>query len=396
MNKEQFLAALRARLTALPKDDLEKTLQYYREMIEDRVEDGMTEFEAVDDVGDPAELAEAILQKPVKQTAVRAPKAPKQRRPMSAGKKAALIVAACLLICAGVGIILASLNMGRSSAMEKEVTLSEDIRALEIDSGSAAVELLCAKDGATHVKYIQSARVNYDIEVDGGTLRVARRRAGGWSLFSVSLAEDYVRVYLPEREYESLWIKSSSGGVAVPEDFRFGSAVINASSGGIAFAADAREELNIQTSSGGVAVSGASPARLVVSASSGGVALADMHPGSVSLNLSSGSLRLSAIRCADLDAESSSGSVRLSDVIATGKITLDCSSGSIRLDDCDAAALDLHCSSGSISGHLLTDKDYRLSSTSGSVYAPSSSAPTADGEKGICQARTTSGSIRFD
>ena len=44
LNKEQFLAALGARLSGMPKADLERTLQYYREMIDDRVEDGMTEF----------------------------------------------------------------------------------------------------------------------------------------------------------------------------------------------------------------------------------------------------------------------------------------------------------------------------------------------------------------
>ena len=48
MNKQQFLAALRARITGLPKADLERTLQYYREMIDDRVEEGVPEEEAVD------------------------------------------------------------------------------------------------------------------------------------------------------------------------------------------------------------------------------------------------------------------------------------------------------------------------------------------------------------
>lgn len=48
MNKEQFLAAVRERLSALPRDDVEQSLDYYGEMIDDRVEDGMSEEQAVE------------------------------------------------------------------------------------------------------------------------------------------------------------------------------------------------------------------------------------------------------------------------------------------------------------------------------------------------------------
>ena len=397
MNKEEFLLTMQNALSGMPRADLEKTLQYYREMIEDRVEEGMTEAEAVADVGDPIELAEAIRSKPAKRTAVLAPKppkAPKPRRepkPMSAGKKAALIVCAVLLIAAGVGVILASLNLGGKQIMEKEYTFENDsVRALEIESGSAEVELLPASGGVGRVAYNEDAGREYKVWVDGGTLHI--ERVSKWSLFRVSLSEDYIRVYLPEREYDSLWVKSSSGGVSVPKGFCFNVAIIDASSGGVGFAADVTEEMNIQTSSGGVVISGASPASLFVKASSGGVTMSDMTPGSVDLHLSSGSLRLNGIRCSgDLSAESSSGSIRFSDVIAEGTLTLDCSSGSIKLEDCDGAEVRIECTSGSVSGHLLTPKIWSASATSGSVRVPESVSGA-----GLCSVHTTSGSIRFD
>ena len=393
LNKEQFLAALRARNTELPKADLERTLQYYAEMIDDRVEDGMTEYEAVADVGDPAELAEAILQKPVKRTAVKVPKAPKERRPMSGGKRAALIVVAALLIVAGVSLILGAMNMteGKKGNMKEYTFANAGIRALDLDTGAAAVDLRPATDGIVRVQCVESATLKYNIVLDDGTLHVERERAAGWPFFSVSLKEDYVRIWLPERDYESLWVKSSSGGVGVPEDFRFGTAIITASSGGVGFSADVTDELNIQTSSGGVAVAGASPKTLFIRASSGGVALSDMQPGNVRLSLSSGGLRLSDMHCTgDLSAESSSGSIRFSDVTADGTMTVECTSGSIKLEDCDASELHLHCTSGSITGRLLTPKTYIANATSGSVHVPSGSSG------GICEVKTTSGSIRFE
>lgn len=47
MNKYEFLAEIRKRLSGLSKEDIDRFLDYYREMIEDRIEDGLTEEEAV-------------------------------------------------------------------------------------------------------------------------------------------------------------------------------------------------------------------------------------------------------------------------------------------------------------------------------------------------------------
>ena len=389
MNKEQFLAALRARLTQLPPADLEKTLQYYREMIDDRVEEGMSEAAAVVDVGDPAELAAAILQKPAAQAGRG------EGGTMSRTKRILLSICAAVMAVAGVLLVgdgtvraAAVISGGKDASKEYSFASGEVIRSLEIESGAAQVKLLPASDGVCRVRFAGNAARNYKVWVNEGTLHV--ERVNRWSLFGFSLKEDSLQIDLPERAYESLWIKSSSGGVDLPRDFRFRVAIVKTSSGGIGCAADVTEEMNLQASSGGISVSGASPASLFVSVSSGGIALSDMQPGSVELHSSSGGMRVSGVRCSALRAECSSGSIRLSDVIADGSIDLDCSSGSIKLDDCDASELRIECTSGSVSGHLLTPKVWSASSTSGSVRVP------ADGSGGVCNVHTTSGSIRFD
>lgn len=61
MNKQQFLAAIRARLSSLPQNDVEKSLDYYSEMIDDRVEDGLSEEEAVAAMGSIEDIAAQIL-----------------------------------------------------------------------------------------------------------------------------------------------------------------------------------------------------------------------------------------------------------------------------------------------------------------------------------------------
>lgn len=61
MNKNEFLAALRAGLDGLPQGDIDNYGEYYAEMIDDRVEDGLTEQEAVADIGELDAILQQIL-----------------------------------------------------------------------------------------------------------------------------------------------------------------------------------------------------------------------------------------------------------------------------------------------------------------------------------------------
>ena len=51
MNKQDFLAALEEGLAGLPRDEIDGRLAFYGEMIDDRVEDGLSEEEAVEGIG---------------------------------------------------------------------------------------------------------------------------------------------------------------------------------------------------------------------------------------------------------------------------------------------------------------------------------------------------------
>ena len=57
MTKREFLKALWSSLSQLPKEDVERTIDYYNEMIDERMENGMTEEEAVADVGSVEDAA---------------------------------------------------------------------------------------------------------------------------------------------------------------------------------------------------------------------------------------------------------------------------------------------------------------------------------------------------
>ena len=60
MNKEQFLTELQERLSFLPASEAARFIGYYREMIDDRMEEGMSEEDAVADLGDIDHIVEDI------------------------------------------------------------------------------------------------------------------------------------------------------------------------------------------------------------------------------------------------------------------------------------------------------------------------------------------------
>lgn len=75
MDKYDFLMALSEKLQSLPEADRQRSLDYYAEIIDDRMEEGLSEEEAVAAIGNVDDIARTILSEaPV------APPAPKESR----------------------------------------------------------------------------------------------------------------------------------------------------------------------------------------------------------------------------------------------------------------------------------------------------------------------------
>lgn len=61
MKKQEFLDELKKALWALSEDEQKSSLEYYAEMIDDRMEDGLSEEEAVAAIGTLDEIVEQIM-----------------------------------------------------------------------------------------------------------------------------------------------------------------------------------------------------------------------------------------------------------------------------------------------------------------------------------------------
>lgn len=115
MNKQQFINALISRLAYLPLEETEKFIDFYIEAIDDRIEDGMSEAEAVAAIGDVESVAHAIESELPLSTIVRQRvKSSRERSERGGGHSAWWIVLAVLgspvwltLVCVLFAVVIA-------------------------------------------------------------------------------------------------------------------------------------------------------------------------------------------------------------------------------------------------------------------------------------------------
>ena len=124
MNKYEFLTNLRAKLWALPEEDKQRSVDYYAEMIDDRIEEGMNETDAVKDIcGKNAvdeldeaawieEVAAVILSE--KETEQKQEKTQRQKRSLKRWEIALLILGSplwlALLLTAGAVVLALAIS----------------------------------------------------------------------------------------------------------------------------------------------------------------------------------------------------------------------------------------------------------------------------------------------
>lgn len=61
MNKQDFLDSLRKSLNGLPQEDIDERISFYGEMTDDRMEDGLSEEEAILQIGSVEKITEQII-----------------------------------------------------------------------------------------------------------------------------------------------------------------------------------------------------------------------------------------------------------------------------------------------------------------------------------------------
>ena len=376
MTRNEFLEKLASALSSLSGSERSRVLEYYDEMISDRMEEGMSEAEAVEAMGSIDQILNEA-----------APEA----EPAFAEEAAPQIPGAPLLF-------------------------REPVESILSNTASATLLLRCAPlpDGATAMIELNlSENLQCRSALNRGRLEifVETVRRKGFSLRDIfSFAHSSVTVTLAESVLERAKLNASSGdaeltGLTFTDCLSIGTAsgnialtsvkvgafcCLHTASGNItATALTSGDEISFKTASGDFRARNLGTSTLRFSSASGDAVLQQAKCNHIEAGTASGDFRLTDVQCNDLTASAASGDMTLSACTASGEVNLHTSSGDIRLDSASAGRFDISTTSGDVRGSLNGQYAFCASSRSGDVHVPSS-----NGENPV-HVRSSSGDITF-
>ena len=298
---------------------------------------------------------------------------------MKPAKKVTIIVAAALIVV-GFMISLGALNsMGfdfkKLNTVNYETNtymIDEAFTNISVESDACDVRLLLSDDGSCKVICNESDEVSHSVTVQNHTLLIDSKDKRKWyehiGFYFGNYGKMEVEIYLPQSEYESLYILGISGDIIVPDDFSFSDAKIRNTSGDVSFQGSVKNDLSVKTVSGDLYVKDANPKNLDVKSTSGTIQLTD-------------------IECQKASSETTSGEIIFSNLIASENIYIESVSGDVQLYVSDSNYLWIKTVSGDVSGSLLSEKIFKTETISGDIRVPKT---TGEGE---CEIKTTSGDV---
>lgn len=376
MTRAQFLNDLYRRLEGLTQEQAEQHLTYYAEMLADRMEEGMSEEQAVESMEDVETIARRILEEEGLPSPVQVPPEPPacpdaSRIPGGGGTKAYqgkekrdwrkpasvllwILAILCALGALGRHLIRSSYTEVDFSHVIEEVT--DNAPMVQVQDGTAQYYWEAAKDA-----------VDYGYEGDGfwapleGISNVNIQLATGAVWVSAGDGDGiFLRTDGDERQLHweqdgsTLNISSRGGGdtlyVAVPDDV-LGSLTINASSADVMIDTVNIHTLDITTVSGDVGAGWLNASEITVKTTSGDVHFDGLTTDSLNVSTTSGDVEGLSSTARILEAKSISGGLEM-DLLGAERIALETTSGGIDLSlaaaDWTAGSMDLRSRSGDI------------------------------------------------
>ena len=214
-----------------------------------------------------------------------------------------------------------------------EHRISGEYTNVSVRTMNADVAFLPYDGGKTIVVCYEREDMTHNVYVNDGTLYIELKDDIRWyEMIGINFDSESITVYLPEREYGKITVKSSTSDLSL-------------------------KNLNIEA---------------------------------LDISLTTGDVEMSSIKAkSDVNIKVTTGDIELKSVIAEGDLYLKSSTGDIELSGCDASSLDIKTTTGDLEGSLLSSKVFIAKATTGSIKVPESVSG------GICRITTTTGDIEI-
>ena len=397
MSKKEFLKKLKRELKALPTGETNRAIDYYSELIDDRMEAGSTEEAAVDAMGDVYVAASGIMADAAERGVTF------KKNSHTAGWAILTILLILVSICAlafcawafitkvlGEDLSLAKIEWTERTAVY-EITKDGEIT---VDMSRSDLYFGVSEDEKIHVTYYECDSVKVDVEHTDSSLKMVQKGKLLW--FYDMFGSDNKRqaqVLVPAGFEGHIDSSVTTGetrvdGLICPA----GSVGLHATTGDFIIYDSMFQTVQIAMTTGDLIMGRCTlGGGFTVKGTTGDVDLDAVVFGNASLKTTTGGIKLNGCVGEEVTAELTTGGITFENVTA-GKATLHSTTGGISVDGLKAMEINLATTTGSISGTLdgsITDYTIESSVSTGHNSLPSS---FGSGERKLF-AKATTGSI---
>ena len=381
MTKQAFLEELNRRAGGLSEAERARLVDYYREMIEDRVEEGIPEEEAVAALGDPAALAEEL--------AGAAPKA----APEAGGETVSALSSLRVQVAnADVVVVREALENGAAC----QLRFSDPSRfEWRMDGDTLEVREIKLEGGHRGLEYglrwlrqlITEPELKVTIALSGGLAEALDFQGGGSDLRIDGAAFAKARLVTASGDI-TLRDVNCAGGIGID---------IHTHSGDVKLEGVHSANLIAHAASGDIfARSLALTGRLRLESASGDIQLRASEGDALSITTASGDIEADRCRFGAAAVRAASGDVRLVELESDPTLAVDTASGDVELCRCIAREARINTASGDVDLRLEPlpcGYDLTSNTVSGSVHFDDAALRGAGGLQPKIGVRTVSGDI---
>lgn len=298
MSKEQYLRKLRSLIRDLPKNERRAAVDFYREIIEDKMESGQSEAQAVAELGDVYSLAQKILgENP-------------NRRHYDGNRVAGIVLASIFGVLIVAAIVVNSLknanyvstagqnpNMASREAgtliTKNETAPVTDTKCVYIDVHNKQITVNRGDGDTIQLTYQGDSSEHFTYTDTDGVMKLVGRTDMDFHFFNFFdwNSRGSVTVTVPEKYAGELYLNSSNARITV----------------------DSMPNIT----------------KLTCETSNGTVKISDVQAQTMSLSSSNGAIRMVKVTAENVSADTSNGEIELQD-LSSPNITLDTSNAGIR------------------------------------------------------------------
>ena len=303
---------------------------------------------------------------------------------------AALVLLGCIIFFGAMPIVNWDFSKLSTSEYENnDYEILEKYQHIWVNTDTASVKLVPSESSATTVICYEQKKSTHSVSVKDETLVIDINDTRKWyEHIGINFDVPKITMYIPKGEYGDLSVKSSTGNVEIPSDFKFKSIDIMETTGMVTNYASATEKIKIKATTGDICVKNIVSESLDLKVSTGKItAEGIICEKDVTVEATTGKVILGDIQCKSIKSVGDTGDIQLESVIARGKLSVERSTGDVKLSGCDGAEIFIKTDTGDVLGSLLSDKVFITKTDTGDVNVPK----TTSG--GICEINTDTGDI---